>query len=81
MSREKRTARRLAPVLAAMATVLAGCGLPSDGYHGGGGNHYGSSGHYHPPLRRHREYQKPRTEGWSQGRLRQHWLNPAQRPR
>lgn len=82
MPREKRTVLRLAPVSAALATVLAGCGLPPDGYHGGGGNHhYGSSGYHRPPIRRHREYRKPRTESWSQQRLRQHWLDQAQRPR
>ncbi len=83
MRHEKRVrALRLVPVMAALGTILTGCGLPSDGRYGGGSNHYGSPGYYRPSSH-HRSggHHKPRTENWSQERLRQHWLNQAQRPR
>ncbi len=42
----------------------------SRGYYGGGGG-----GYYGRPS------QQPRTENWSQERLRQYWLDPGRQPR
>ncbi len=88
MPREKRVrALRLVPVLAALGLNLAGCGLPPDGLHGGGGQYsspgyYGSPSYCRPPgHHRSSEHHKPRTENWSQQRLQQHWLDQAQRLR
>jgi hypothetical protein len=81
--REKRVwALHLLPMLAILGTILGGCGLPSNGYYGGGSNYYGSSSYYRSPsyYRSHR-HDKHRTEKWSQQRLQQHWLEQAQRPR
>jgi hypothetical protein len=64
------------PMLAILGTILSGCGLPSNGYYGGGSSYYSSPSYY----RSHR-HDKHRTEKWSQQRLQQHWLKQAQRPR
>jgi hypothetical protein len=88
--------RRPLPMLAVLGVALGACGGDArpgyygsgypggpgyygspyyGGYGGGYGRYYGSRGYYGGG------HSGRRTETWSQERLRQHWLNQAQRPR
>lgn len=53
------------------------------GYGGryGGGSGYGPRGYYGGGDRYYGRSSSPRTENWSQDRLRQHWLDQSRRAR
>ncbi len=82
---------RSIPLLAAVGVALGGCVCCGPRYFGDDGRRpgYGRTVHSESELARAHaprgnrgwEPPQPRTENWSQDRLRQHWIEQARRPR